>query len=153
MVIADHPLGVGANRFVTVANVGGYYQRAGVVWNSFGALVHNTYYLVTAEMGFLGLIALFGVLLAVLSLTFGTFRRAPPSFGAEYALGTTVTILAVAAHSYYEWITMYWVIHFLLAMNVGVMVAIRASLSNKRSVAGFKHQVPLEHSEAVPAVA
>ena len=152
MVIADYPLGVGANRFVTVANVGGYYARAGVVWNSFGALVHNTYYLITAEMGLLGLLALFGLLLAVLSLVCSTFQRAPPSFGAEYALGTTVTILAVAAHSYFEWITMFWVIHFLFAMNVGVMVAVRASLS-KGAAARLNRREPSEHSEAFPAAA
>ena len=153
MVIADYPLGVGANRFVTVANVGGYYARAGVVWNSVGALVHNTYYLVAAEMGFLGLGALIGLLVAVLSLAWSNMRRAPPGFGSEYSVATVVIILAVAVHSYFEWITMFWVIHFLFAMNVGVMVALRASLPNKRAAGRPLHREPAEPSQAFPAAA
>ena len=35
-MLADHPWGVGANHFAFVANLSGYYQRAGVSWNSFG---------------------------------------------------------------------------------------------------------------------
>ena len=152
MVIADYPLGVGANRFVTVANVGGYYARAGVVWNSVGALVHNTYYLVAAEMGILGLGALLGLLIAVFSLAWGNMKRAPPGFGAEYSVATVVIVLAVAAHSYFEWITMFWVIHFLFAMNVAVMVALRASLPSKNAV-GKLDRRPAEHSQAFPATA
>lgn len=150
MIIADHPLGVGANRFVTVANVGGYYARAGVVWNSVGALVHNTYYLIAAEMSFLGLVAFIGLLVALLSLAWGNMRRAPPGFGAEYAVGATVIILAVAAHSYFEWITMFWVIHNLLAMTVGVMVALRALYRDKKTVGNVQRRVQ-ERSQALPA--
>ena len=153
MVIADHPLGTGANRFVSVANVGGYYARAGVVWNSFGALVHNTYYLVAAEMGLLGLIAFLYMLGTLLSLAWGNMRRAPPGFGSEYALGSTVVIIAVAAHSYFEWITMFWVIHNLLAMNVGIMVALRAMLPNKNNVGKHHRRAPVENSQAFPEVA
>ena len=59
-MIADHPLGVGANQYVIVANTGGYSARAGVPWNTDerAAPVHDAYYLVTAELGFLGLFGL-----------------------------------------------------------------------------------------------
>lgn len=142
MIIADYPLGVGANRFVAVANVGGYYARAGVVWTSVAALVHNTYYLIAAEMGLLGLLASIILLTAMLSLAWNNIWRAPPGFGSEYAVGTTVTILAVAAHSYYEWITMYYIVHSLLAINVAVMVALRASLPEKGTFGTLNRKGP-----------
>jgi O-antigen ligase len=151
MIIADYPLGVGANRFVAVANVGGYYARAGVVWTSVAALVHNTYYLVAAEMGLLGLLAFIILLVAVLSLAWSNIRRAPPGFGSEYAIGTTVTVLAVAAHSYYEWITMYYIVHSLLAMNVAVMVALRASLPKKNSFGTLDREEPTGRFRISPA--
>src|SRR5690606_7875244 len=42
---ADHPLGVGANLFVSVNNLQGYAERAGVAWNfaNRSAPVHNAY--------------------------------------------------------------------------------------------------------------
>ena len=33
MIIADHPIGLGANQYVVVTNTGGYSARAGVAWN------------------------------------------------------------------------------------------------------------------------
>jgi len=56
-------------------------------------------------------------------------------------------------HSYFEWITMFWVIHFLFAMNVGVMVALRASLPNKRAAGRPLRREPAEPSQAFPAAA
>jgi O-antigen ligase len=151
MVMTDHPLGVGTNRFVAVANVGGYYARAGVAWSSGAALVHNTYYLVAAEMGVLGLLAFLGLLIAVFSLALNNLKRAPPGFGSEYAVGTTVMVLAVAAHSYYEWITMYYVIHVLFAMNLGVMVALRASLTSKKLASRPNRPERFEQPQTFPA--
>src|SRR3546814_5640016 len=56
----DHPMGVGANQYVVVANSQGYSQNAGVVWNyrSRSAHVHHIYLLAAAETGWLGLIPL-----------------------------------------------------------------------------------------------
>ena len=153
MIMTDHPLGVGANRFVAVANVGGYYARAGVTWTSVAALVHNTYYLIAAEMGVLGLLAFLGLLIAVFSLALNILKRAPPGFSLEYAVGTTVMVLAVAAHSYYEWITMFYVIHVLFAMNLGVMVALRTSLASKKVNPRLNRQEPFEQPPTLPATA
>ena len=153
MVIADHPLGVGANRFVAVANVGGYYARAGVAWSNGAALVHNTYYLIAAEMGVLGLVALIGMMIAVFSLAWDNLKRAPPGFGSEYALGTTVMVVAVAAHSYYEWITMYYIIHVLFAMTIGVMVALRASLTTRKAAPRLDRKEPFDQPLTFPAAA
>jgi O-antigen ligase len=129
MIAADYPLGVGANRYVAVANVGGYNARAGLAWTSAAAPVHNTYYLVAAEMGLAGLIAFISIFVAALSLSIGSLRTAPPGFGAEYAIGTTVVLLMLAAHSYVEWITMLYSNHVLFAMTIGVIVALRGIIS------------------------
>src|SRR5262245_21330478 len=59
MILSDHPMGVGANNYVVIANVQAYNIRAGVAptAGSGSATVHNVYLLVAAESGYLGLIA------------------------------------------------------------------------------------------------
>src|SRR5262249_8588698 len=56
MVLSDHPLGVGSNQYVIVVNTQGYNEKAGVAptVGSSGAFVHNVYWLVAAESGYLG---------------------------------------------------------------------------------------------------
>ena len=58
MILSDHPLGVGANNYVVIANVGGYNERAHVaqISGSLSTNVHNTYLLVAAETGYFGLL-------------------------------------------------------------------------------------------------
>jgi hypothetical protein len=138
MVMADYPLGTGADRFVAVANVGGYRARADVAWTSAAAPVHNTYYLIAAEMGMLGLVALISFFVAMLSLAIWVIQRLPESFEAEYAAGITVVTVIVAIHAYVEWVPMLYVCHVLLAMNLGILVGLRAMLTSKKRV-----QVPL----------
>src|SRR5207248_9522813 len=77
MIIADHPFGVGANQYVVVANTGGYSERAGVAWNedNRAAPVHDTYYLITAELGFIGLIGLLAMLGSFIVVGLRSFRR------------------------------------------------------------------------------
>ena len=79
LIISDFPLGIGANRYVVVANVGGYSERAGLSWDpgSRGAPVHNSYYLVTAEMGWLGLAGLISLLVAGFWTAVRASRRLP----------------------------------------------------------------------------
>ena len=57
LMLADHPLGVGANNFNLTAILQGYYQRAGVDWADYIATVHNFYWLTVTENGYFGLIA------------------------------------------------------------------------------------------------
>ena len=54
MILSDHPMGVGVNHYVQAANIHGYNQRAGLDWTSSGAYVHNVYWLVAAETGYIG---------------------------------------------------------------------------------------------------
>lgn len=153
MIVADYPLGIGANRFVAVANVGGYYPRAGVVWTSAAAPVHNTYYLIAAEMGLIGVLAFISLLLAVFSVAMTTLRRSPPGLGAEYAAGLAVVFLAVGVHAYVEWITMLYAIHGFFAMSVGVVVALRAMAASGKELAGPSRQAAVRPPEPVAATA
>ena len=134
MIIADHPLGVGANRYIVVANVGGYSDRAGMAWNqsSREAPVHNSFYLVTAEMGWIGLIGLIGLFGSILGLAFRAVKRAPPGISGELLVGVTGTLIVFVAHSYFEWITMYFHIHYLFAISVGLLIGLRQTATAQK---------------------
>jgi len=136
MIIADYPLGIGPNRYIVVANTGGYSDRAGMAWNKANrsAPVHNTYYLVTAEMGWIGLIGLLGIYGSLLALGIGGLRSAPPGLHGEMLVGVTGTMIVLMAHSYFEWITMYFHIHYLFAISVGLLIGLRqaAAVQHKR---------------------
>jgi len=123
MIISDNPLGAGANRYVTVSNVGGYTSRAGVAWTSSAAPVHSTFYLVTAEMGWIGLIGFVTILLAGLVKSRQASKRASGTLHGEYATGLAVTFVMVAIHSQYEWITMLYLVHIPIAFSLGIVAA------------------------------
>jgi O-antigen ligase len=133
MIVSDHPFGVGANRYVLVANIEGYSERAGVPWNrdNRAAPVHNSYYLVTAEMGWLGLGALIGLLVAGLSVAVSTLRSASPSLTGELAAGTAATILMVAIHAYYEWIFFIHSSLYFLALTLGLVAGLNAQIRGR----------------------
>jgi hypothetical protein len=128
MILADHPFGVGADQYVIVANVGGYSQRAGVAWNedTRAAPVHNTYYLVAAEFGFIGLLGFLATLASFIMLGFRLVRRKLPDEMIELVPGLLVAVLAVSVHMYFEWIFMTFLPHYLFAIAGGLMVAIAA---------------------------
>ena len=134
MIITDHPLGIGPNRYVVVANVGGYSDRAGVPWDQANraAPVHNTYYLVTAEMGWIGLLGLLALYGSILALGLRTIRGGSSGVHGELPVGLTATMIVLAAHSYFEWITMYFHIHYLLAISVGLLIGLRQGAAAQR---------------------
>lgn len=136
MIIADHPLGTGANRYVTVANVGGYSERAGVAWNQANrtAPVHNAYYLVTAELGYLGLLGMLALLAGIIVEGLRALRRVTGE-RADLVVGLTATFIVVAAHHYFEWVYMTFYVHYLTAMSFGALVGLtrgaRAAASDR----------------------
>ena len=111
-----------------VTNLEGYAARTGVAWNAANraAPVHNTYYLVTAEIGWIGLFGWVGMLAAMIWTAYSTMRRAADPIGGEIAAGVTASILMVSIHMYFEWITMQTYIHYLAAITMGLAVGIRS---------------------------
>jgi O-antigen ligase len=136
MIIADHPFGVGANQYVVVANTGGYSARAGVAWNedNRAAPVHDTYYLITAEMGFLGLIGLLAILGAFIALGFRALRRHIPDERGELVPGLLATMILVAVHINFEFVFMDFVLHYLFAITAGLLVAVYAQAKSPSRV-------------------
>lgn len=128
MIISDYPLGVGPNRYVVVANVGGYSDRAGVAWNKANreAPVHNSYYLVTGEMGWIGLVGMVSLLASIVAVGLSGLSRHERGLQGDLLVGATATMLVFIIHSYFEWVTMYFHVHYLLAINVGLLVGVRA---------------------------
>jgi hypothetical protein len=126
LIISDFPLGIGANRYVVVANVGGYSERVGLPWDpgSRGAPVHNSYYLMTAEMGWIGLVGLISLLSAAFWMAVRALRQLPSSFAGELAAGTAVSVLMVATHAYYEWIFFHHIVQTMLAACLGIASAL-----------------------------
>jgi hypothetical protein len=128
MIIADHPFGVGANQYVVVANTGGYSERAGVAWNedNRSAPVHDTYYLVTAEMGFIGLAGLLAILFSFIAVGLRSFRRHLPDERGELVPGLLATMVLVAVHINFEFVFMDFILHYLFAITAGMLVAVAA---------------------------
>lgn len=120
-MLADYPFGVGANRYVVVINTEGYSSRNKVEWTSAAAPVHNTYYLIAAEMGWIGLAGLIGLFGSVIWLAIATLKNMRTGFRAEYVAGIAVAFIAVSIHSYVEWITVTYGIQALFAMSLAIV--------------------------------
>ncbi|MEP6784455.1 MAG: O-antigen ligase family protein [Sphingomonadales bacterium] len=127
----DHPMGVGANQFVNIANVGGYWTNAGVagVAGSRSAHVHNAYLLISAEMGFGGLIAFFATLLFPLILALRMAWRYKNDPRGDLMIGLSVAIAVVAMHSFFEWVVVTYTIQWLLAINMGLIAGVAVQMS------------------------
>ena len=142
MIIADYPLGIGAVQYALVANVGGYSSRAGVAWNASNraAPVHNSYLLVTAELGFIGLIGMLTMLMTMVLVGLKAFTRLVPDEKSDLLIGYTSALIVVCLHLGYEWIFMTYYVHYLLAMNFGALIGLSAMLQRKvRPQAAHRH--------------
>ena len=133
MIIADHPFGVGPNQYLLVANIGGYSSRAGVAWNAANrsAPVHNSYYFITAELGFLGLIGMMTILLSMIWTGFRAIKRIGLGERADLLVGVTSTLIIVSAHLAFEWLVATNYVQYLLAMCIGMLAGITAPLRQK----------------------
>ena len=133
MIIADYPLGVGPNQYLLVANVGGYSSRADVAWNEANraAPVHNSYYLVTAELGFLGLLGFACIFLSSIGVGLRAIKRLPVGERSDLAVGITASLIVAAAHLAFEWAFATYYVQYVLAMSMGAIVGITATLRQK----------------------
>lgn len=135
MAIADHPMGVGSNQYVVVANTQGYSDRAGVVWNagSRSANVHNTYLLVWAESGFLGLAAFILLLFVPMLTAFrGAWQNRKDPRG-DLMLGLGVSLAVVSVHCLYEWVFVNDSVQTLFAIDAGIIAGLSRQISRAQA--------------------
>jgi O-antigen ligase len=100
----DHPLGIGANHFAWYLEKRGYGDQVGLLYGNRAAIVHNVYWLTTAELGLLGLVALVVLFLGPLVDAMRYAFRAPPGdVRGELLLGLGVGLLMCYLQSAFEW--------------------------------------------------
>jgi O-antigen ligase len=123
---SDHPMGIGANQYVVIANTRGYSQRAGVIWTSTSrsANVHNSYLLIGAETGYLGLACYVILLLSGMFVAIRSAWVRPRTPEGEVSLGAAITLIVVALHCFYEWVFLTWMIQYLFAITLGIAAGI-----------------------------
>lgn len=141
MMVTDHPLGVGANQYVLVANMAGYSARAGVPWNESdrAAPVHDTYYLVAAELGVLGLAGLVSLFASLIVFGWRSLGKVGGDDSSELVPGLLGAMIIVAVHISYEWVFMHFVLHYMLAIAAGLLVALAV-----RSKSPMKARRPIQ---------
>lgn len=134
---SDHPMGVGANQYVLVANKEGYSERAGVIWNwtSRAAKVHNMYLLAGAETGWIGAFT-FSLLIVwpiVTGLVFLLRNRTDPR--GDIILGNVTAFIVLALHGFYEWVFFMAHAQYLFAISLGIVASnVRRSAVRRRTI-------------------
>ena len=138
MILSDHPLGIGVNHYVVAANNGGYNRLAGVTPHSSSLLtnVHNIYWLVAAESGYLGLITFLLLLLRPLTVAFLCSWRNQGDQRGDLLMGLGVALLAVYIHSLWEWIFIDFEVQYMFALTVGLVAGLAEQLGY------FRHRYP-----------
>jgi O-antigen ligase len=123
MMLAEHPLGVGANHFAVIGNIEHYYERAGVQTYALALAgnVHNFYYLTAAETGYPGLIALLIFLANPVIAAIRCGRRNLGEYRGDLLLGLGVGLFAVYLHSWVEWSLATFSAEYLVAIAIGLV--------------------------------
>lgn len=130
MMLSDHPMGVGPNQFVVVANSDGYYDRAGVaaVLGSRSAHVHNAFLLAAAETGYLGAFAFILVLAPPLITAFRVGWRNRGDRRGDLLLGLAVAFFAVYVQSFFEWAFFNYWFQYMFVVSVGLTAGLLEQL-------------------------
>ena len=144
LMLADHPMGIGANHYVTAANNLGYNQKSGLTWANFGAYVHNAYLLVAAETGYLGLAAFAFLLLRPLMVAFICSWRNRRDKRGDLLLGLGVGLLTVYLHNFFEWIFVTFQCEYLFAVNAAMIAALAQRLGYWKQVQARPVQLVVE---------
>jgi O-antigen ligase len=153
MMLADHPLGIGANHFAVIGNIEHYYEKAGVDTYASGLAgnVHNFYYLTAAETGYQGLIALLLLLVRPLIVAFRCGWRNVGDYRGDLLIGLGVALLAVYFHSWLEWSLATFSAEYLLAIAIG-LVAGNAQQLGYWSVRPLSAVRPLRNNNLGPVI-
>ena len=160
MMLADHPLGVGVNNFVVVANTGGYYKRAGVGWMSYGARVHSIYWLAIAETGYFGLIVFVTFLLNPMIVAIRCGLRNPKDVRGDLLLGLGAALLVEYLHCLVEWVFITDQVQYPFVMEIGLVAGLAIQLDywrQKRAKSPFslsksvRLRAPLDVGPRAPA--
>jgi O-antigen ligase len=141
MMLSDHPLGIGANHYTLIGNIEGYNVKAGValVYSSLAGNVHNVYYLIAAETGYLGLISFVVLLFRSLTVAFLCGWRYRGDERGDLLLGLGVALLTVYLHSYVEWIFITFYAQYIYAINLGLVAGLAQQLGYwRRSPQGVR---------------
>ncbi len=138
MIISDHPMGIGANNYVVVANTEGYNSTAGVaaISGSDSANVHNIFLLVTAETGYIGVITFIFMLFQPLIVAFRCGWRNRGDRRGDLLLGLGMSLLIVYIHSNFEWIFITYPAQYMFALEAGLVAGLAEQLGYWRRAQG-----------------
>ena len=128
LILSESPLGIGANNFVMVANVRGYYERADVGITNRKTSPHSLYWTTAAEMGYSGLIALIVFLLRPLLVAFSCAWRNRNDPRGDLLLGLGMSLVIVYVHCFLEWIFLSDLIQYAFIINVGIIAGVARQL-------------------------
>ena len=132
MILSDYPLGVGANHYADVSITEGYSAKAGVAptRGSMTAQVHNIYWLVVAETGYLGLATFVLFLLRPMTVAFACGWRHRKDRRGDLLLGLGMALLIVYIHSFFEWIFITFKVQYMFAFEVGMIAGLAQQLGH-----------------------
>ena len=135
MILSDHPLGIGANNYVIVANGEGYQERAGVTWwgGSRATMVHNVYWLTAAELGYVGLVAYVFLQLRLIWTALNCGWRHRNDDRGDLLLGLGVAFVAVTIHTYFEWAILLYFSQYFWAIRAGLIAGLAQQLGYWRT--------------------
>lgn len=133
LIVVENPMGIGPNHYVFVSITEGYADRAGVNWSAGNraAHVHESYLLVAAETGYFGLFAMIALLGSSLWYAFSTAIRFRKNPEADILIGIGCGLLAICLHALVEWMFAVYVVQYVMAANLGLIVGLRSYLIRK----------------------
>jgi O-antigen ligase len=136
-MLSDYPLGVGANNFVIVANVNGYYERAEVAptANSRSGHVHNVYWLTMAELGYFGIVSLLLLMAVPIIQGIAVAIRHKGKPEAQMALGLVCTLFVTYMHGNFEWVLVTTNSQYFVAIVLGLLASRMALLEGSPVIA------------------
>lgn len=127
-IIHDRPFGIGANQFVTFANVDGYWSRAHVGGPNARSMVHNVYLLSIAELGYLGAVPFFLLLASAIFLCLRIGLRNKQDSRGEIMLGVGIGLSLACLHSQYEFVLVLAQVQYILFMNFGLAAGLASQI-------------------------